>query len=235
MAPKPVTTQVSNQATPYAQDFLQHLMGSLSSGYATPLQRNIGSAFESYIGQGPQFFDVSPQFDAMTALFNERNTQGMSDIRESMSIGGSRYGTAAGVGQGRFLAQAIPAQNALLGQIAQRSFEFGHGNYLSALNAGGDFSINSFAPFVAMAQAGIVNPAVNMQENPWVTGINTAGNVAGAVLPFFDRQPSGTTTGVMAHSPPVTYGGYQQSGGYGQHGPAFTDPYGELPPGYILK
>lgn len=212
MAPKPKVTEVSNQATPYAERFLQELMGNLSSGYATPLQRNIGSAFQSYLGQGPQFFDVSPQFDALTALFNERNTQGMSDIRESMSIGGNRYGTAAGVGQGRFLASALPAQNALLGQIAQRSFEFGHQNFLSALNAGGDFSINSFAPFVAMAQAGIVNPAVNMQENPFVTGINTLGNVAGAVLPFFNRQPPGSTTGVTINPGPNPYG-YDYYGG----------------------
>lgn len=178
MAPKPEVVNVSNQATPYAKEFLRHLMGTFQTGYATPLQRGIGGAYESYLSQGPQFFDTSPQMSALTDLFQERNTQALSDLRESFSIGGNRYGTAAGVGQGRALAQLIPAQNALLGQIAQRSFEFGHGNFLNALGGAGNFSAQSFAPFVQLAAQGIVNPAVFMKENPFVSGAKALGGLA---------------------------------------------------------
>ncbi len=186
MAPKPVVTQVDNQATGFAEDFMDQLMSG-NVGFATPLQRNIGGAFESMISQGPQFFDQSKQFEALQEIFGQNLAQGSANVKEAFSLGGSRYGTSAATGLGRFTAEAGAKQNALLANIGQNSFEQGMNRFLALLGGGGNFSNQALSPFVNMAAQGIVNPAVHMQENPWVTGINTAGDVAGNVLPFFDR------------------------------------------------
>lgn len=192
MAPKPKVTEVSNQATGFAEQFMEALMGG-NVGYATPLQRNIGNAYGSMISQGPQFYDQSKQFAALQDIFGQNLAQGSANVKEGFSMGGSRYGTSAATGLGRYTAQAGAQQNALLAQIGERSFESGMGRFLQMLGAGGNFSNQSLSPFVNMAAQGIVNPAVHMQENPWVTGINTVGNVAGNVLPFFDRTTGGPT------------------------------------------
>jgi hypothetical protein len=73
-----------------------------------------------------------------------------------------------------------------MADLAFKSFEGGQNRFLSALGGGAGFSNSALAPFLAMAQAGIVNPAVFMKENPWVTGLNTAANVAGAVSGFMN-------------------------------------------------
>jgi hypothetical protein len=53
MSPKPEVVPMENQATGFAEQFMEALMGG-NVGYATPLQRNIGGAYESLIAQGPQ-------------------------------------------------------------------------------------------------------------------------------------------------------------------------------------
>jgi hypothetical protein len=80
-----------------------------------------------------------------------------------------------------------------------------------------------------MESQGIVNPAVNMQENPWVTGINTAGNVAGAILPFFSRTTGGpNTTGLDYYGGQTSRPGHESipigvRTPYGTGGPNFAD------------
>lgn len=97
MAPKPEIVNVENQATNFAEQFIQALMSG-GVGYATPLQRNIGGAYESLIAQGPQFFDTSKGFDALKQRFDLTSSTGRADVAEKFSIGGSRYGTATGTG-----------------------------------------------------------------------------------------------------------------------------------------
>jgi len=190
MAPQPKVTEVSNVATPFTESYLENLMSG-NVGYATPLQRDIGGAFGSMISQGPQFYDNSKEFAALQEIFGQNLAQGTANVKEGFSIGGSRYGTSAATGVGRYTAQAGAQQNALLAGIGRTSYESGMNRFLSMLGAGGQFGAQAISPFTNMAAQGVVNPAIHMQENPWVTGINTAANVAGAVLPFFDRTSGG--------------------------------------------
>lgn len=183
MSPKPKVVQTSNQATPFAEDFMKQLMMG-SVGFASPLQRNIGSAFDQLIAGGPQFFDHSKQFDALRAQYGLTTSTGAADLAEKFSIGGSRYGTAAGVGLGRYQAQRGADLDALLSNIAFQSWSDANNRYLSALGGAGTFSQNALGPYVALATQGIVNPAVFMQENPFVSGLKAVGGAAAGVAPF---------------------------------------------------
>lgn len=186
MAPKPEVVNVENQATNFAEQFMQALMSG-GVGYATPLQRNIGGAYESLIAQGPQFFDTSKGFDALKQRFDLTSSTGRADVAEKFSIGGSRYGTAAGTGIGRYQAESDANQNMLMADLAFKSWTDAQNRFMSALGGGGDFATQALAPFLAMAQSGIINPAVFMKENPWISGINAVANlgqgVAGVVNP----------------------------------------------------
>ena len=177
MAPKPEVVQTENQATPFAEQFINALMRG-NIGFATPLQRNIGGAYESLIAQGPQFFDVSPGFDALKQRMDLTSATGRANTLEGFSIGGSRYGTPAAVGVGRYQAEADANQNMLLADLAFKSWTDAQNRYMSALAGGGDFSLGALSPFLAMAQAGIVNPAVFMKENPFVSGAKALGGLA---------------------------------------------------------
>lgn len=192
MPPKPVVTEVGNQATPFAEDFLDNLMSG-DVGYATDLQRQVGDAFSSYMAQGPQFFDQTDQFAALQDIWGQNTKQGAADLTEKFSMGGGRYGTGAGTGLGRFFAMAGAQQNALLGGLASQNYNLGMDRFLATLGGAGRFGNEALNPFVTMASQGIVNPAVHMQENPWVTGINTGANVVAAANPFGGAAPAGNT------------------------------------------
>lgn len=202
MAPKPKVVEVQNQATGFAEKFMEALAsGNLSSlgygGYATPLQRGIGGAYESLISQGPQFFDVSPGFDALRERFALTSATGRANAAEKFSIGGSRYGTAAATGIGRYQAESDANQNMLMADLAFKSWTDAQNRFLSTLGGAGGFSMEALTPFLQMAQAGIVNPAVFMQENPWVSGAKAIGGLAqgvGAIAGGFGGAP--TTTNV---------------------------------------
>ena len=198
MSPKPEVVPMENQATGFAEQFMEALMGgNISSigqgGYATPLQQNIGGAYESFIAQGPQFFDTSAGFDALEERFGLTSATGRANAAEKFSIGGSRYGTAAATGIGRYQAESDANMNMLMADLGFKSFEAGQNRYQQGLNQAGGFSMQQLAPFLAMAQAGIINPAVFMKENPWVTGLNTAANVAGGVAGFVNPAGGATT------------------------------------------
>lgn len=192
MAPEPVVTEVGNQATDFAEQFMEQLMSG-NVGYATPLQRDIGGAFSSLISQGPQFFDNSAGFDALREKFGLTSATGRANVAEKFSMGGSRYGTAAGTGIGRYQAQSDADMNVLMAQLASGSYESGMNRFMAMLGAGGQFGAQAMSPFTNMAGQGIVNPAVHMQENPWVTGINTGANVIAAANPFGGSAPGGDT------------------------------------------
>ena len=192
MSPKPEVVPMENQATNFAEEFMNALMGG-NVGYATPLQRNIGGAYESLISQGPQFFDQSKGFDALQERFGLTSATGRANAAEKFSIGGSRYGTSAATGIGRYQAESDANQNMLMADLAMKSWMDGQNRFMSALAGGGDFSLGALGPYLAMAQQGIVNPAVFMKENPWVTGLNTAANVAGGVAGFVNPAGGATT------------------------------------------
>lgn len=198
MSPDPEVVPVENQATDFAEQFMEALMGgNISSigneGYATPLQQNIGGAYESLIAQGPQYYDQSKGFDALQERFGLTSATGRANAAEKFSIGGNRYGTSAATGIGRYQAESDANMNMLMADLGFKSFEGGQNRYQAGLGAAGGFSLQQLAPFLAMAQAGIINPGIFMKENPWVTGINTVANAAQGVASVATGGASSTT------------------------------------------
>lgn len=176
MAPKPQAIEQKSQATPFAERFLEHMMGQIQSGFATPLQQNMGAAANRMIN--PERFDLSKEFSALQEVFNNQNATGLANLREQFSAGGSRYGSATATGTGRFMAEAVPQQQALMAQITRGSFEDAQNRGLQALQIGSQFSIDALRPFLELALSGIHPDQIFMQENPWLSGLKTVGGLA---------------------------------------------------------
>jgi hypothetical protein len=177
MAPKPKAIEQRSQATPFAEQFLDQLMGNLSSGYATGLQRNAGTAIEQY-ANSIKPFDMTDTFKAMTEMFGNQNRTAAANIREGMSGAGNRYGSAAATGEGRFYAEALPAQQAMMGELGLRSYDSFNRAKLGGMQLYGQNANEALRPFLQMALAGVHPDQIMMQENPWMTGLKTLGGVA---------------------------------------------------------
>ena len=187
MAPKPKAIPQNSQSTDFAEQLLEHMMGSIKSGYATPLQQNVGSSFEQLMSSQP--YDTSKEFAALTQVFGQMNKTGAANIREGFSGTGSRYGSAAATGEGRFFAETIPRQQALMAQIGRESYESNEDRKLRATQGAGGFSAEAFAPYIQLALSGIYPDQIFMQENPWMTGFKVAKSAADTVAGFI--SPSG--------------------------------------------
>lgn len=176
MAPKPKVIEQRSQATPFAEKFLEHMMQSFTTGYATPLQRNLGSSIEKMLGTKP--FDMTKEFAALNEMFGNQQKMAHANLGERFSMGGNRYGSAAATGAARLDAEMIPAFEAMMYDKARGNYNDARNAKLAALGIGSDFSSSAFAPFVQLALSGINPDQIFMTENPWLSGAKVAAGLA---------------------------------------------------------
>jgi hypothetical protein len=177
MAPKPQVIEQRSQATPFTEKFMEQLMGNLSSGYATGLQQHAGTAIQQYVGSLKPY-DMTDTFRGLEQMFANQNARATSDLREQYSMGGNRYGSASATGTGRFLAEAIPAQQYLMGKLGLEGYDIFNRMKLGGLGLQADNANAALEPFLRFALAGNHPDQIFMQENPWMTGLKTLGGLA---------------------------------------------------------
>ncbi len=216
MPPKAKTVEQKSQATPFAQKFLEQMMASARTGFATPLQRNVGASFTDLLTADQ--FDNSEQFDALKEIFDIEKSQGNANIRESFSIGGNRNSTAVAVGQGRFTAESDARNNAILANIASKSFESAKNRELAGTQAAGQFSNEAFMHFLTLALSGIFPELTQFSENPFLSAAKGVAGLATGVGDFI--------TGLNTQSEPDFSAGGNDFGSGGVRGLPFTPPQG---------
>jgi len=177
MAPQAKSVEQRSPATDFTEKFMEQLMGNLSSGYATGLQRNAGTAIEQYTSSLKPF-DQTDTFKGMEQMFANQNKTGLSNLREQFSGAGGRYGSAAATGTGRFLAEALPAQQYAMGKLGLEGYGLFNQAKLGGLGLQQRSAMESLMPFLEFALAGNHQDQIFMQENPWMTGLKTVGGVA---------------------------------------------------------
>ncbi|MCP4902607.1 MAG: hypothetical protein GY906_37055 [bacterium] len=193
MAPKPQTIQPESQATPLSGDVLDLLRRELAQGsqVATPLQRQAGTNISQFINEGGGEFNLSPLFSALTETFGQQNQQALAQLNESFSIGGGRFGTGNQTAQGRFLAEAVPRQEAVLGNIGLQSFNDQMSRLLQAIGLQSNIGAQGFAPFLQLAGQGIIPEQTFLQQNPIVSGLGALSGAAQGVGSVLGGLPPG--------------------------------------------
>jgi hypothetical protein len=182
MGPSAEVIPQRSPATDFTERFMEKLMGNLSSGYATGLQRQAGTAIQQYAGSIKPF-DQTETFAGMEQMFANQNKTGLSNLREQFSGAGGRYGTAAATGTGRFLAEALPRQQYAMGRLGLEGYQAYNQAKLGGLGLQQQSANQALAPFIQMALAGNHPDQIFMKENPWVTGIKLGTSVIDAVIP----------------------------------------------------
>ena len=182
MAPKAQNIEQRSPATDFTEKFMEQLMGNLSSGYATGLQRNAGTSIQQYVGSLKPF-DQTETFAGMEKMFAGQNKTAVADLTERFSGGGGRYGSAAATGTGRFLAESIPAQQYAMGRLGLEGYDIFNRAKLGGLGLQQQSANQALAPFIQMALAGNHPDQIFMTENPWLSGAKLGISAVDAFTP----------------------------------------------------
>ncbi len=170
--------QPESQATPLAGgvlDFLQGQIGPEGFGPLTALQRQAQNFLGDFLALGPE--QLSPLLGQLEAIQNRRTGEQVGDLREATSIGGTRFGTTAAVGEARLrggLEETFGAQLSalLLGQQAQQ---------IGAAGTAGTLAAQNIDPFIQLAGLGILPEQIFFEQNPLVTGLGALAGVGAGV------------------------------------------------------
>ena len=182
MGPKAEAIPQKSPATDFTEKFMEQLMGNLSSGYATGQQRQAGTAIQQYTNTLKPF-DQTDTFAGMEQMFANQNKTGLSNLREQFSGAGGRYGSAAATGTGRFLAEALPAQQYAMGKLGLEGYNSYNQAKLGGLGLQQQSAMDALMPFLEMALAGNHPDQIFMKENPWVSGVKLGTDFIDAVVP----------------------------------------------------
>lgn len=193
MAPQAKTIQPESQATPLSEDVLDLLRRQLAQGsqVATPLQRQAGTNISQFINEGGGEFNLSPLFSALSETFGQQNEQALAQLNENFSIGGGRFGTGNQTAQGRFLAESVPRQQAVLGNIGLDAFNQQMARLLQAIGTQSNIGAQGFAPFLQLAGQGIIPEQTFLQQNPIVSGLGALSGAATGAGAFLGGLPPG--------------------------------------------
>lgn len=209
MGTKIKSVERGSQATPLAEDIIKMLQGELSEGaFGTgvgPLQRGAGTSIQQFMAELDKRAPVDTAEGARTDLtqlisdlenISARNVgRQAGDLRESMGIAGSRYGTTLAKGEGMMRGGAAMDLSALIGNImreenarVQQARQFDVGAQLGMdqllLGAIGQmFGMGTQAqqPFMQMGEMGVEPEEITATPNPWMqllTAYITAGGQA---------------------------------------------------------
>lgn len=171
------------------------LQGELAGGaFGTgigPLQRESGTAIRQFVsardnilsGGGP-----SPDFQALVDSLATVNRREMNtaagDLRESFGAQGARFGTASANAEATMRRENAQDFNAQIGTLGESARQFDTQALLSAIGMMSQMGTQSMAPFLSLAQQGILPDEVVASPNPWLqlatAAIGGAGNFFGA-------------------------------------------------------
>lgn len=180
MGPKVKRVRQRSQATPLAEDLLARIQGQLDQGTFGQgfggLDSEAGTAIRQFMARGganlPAIRDVSgpgvnfgEMIDALETVQNRNVNRNAADLREQFGAAGTRYGTTAQQGEGRFRAEAAQDWNVQLGQLAmaldnmRRADEtLGVNRDVAAANfalQGGNQELQSIMQMFSMGQANL--------------------------------------------------------------------------------
>jgi len=198
---------INNQATPVAEDFVQHLQGLMDAGSlgqgVGPLQQGAGQAITNFVTsleQGVAQGGIDPGtqalIDALGAESRVATNRQAADQREAFGAAGSRFGTTLANSEALLRAESARGLDATVGEILTRRQGQVENNLLNAIaqmSAQGSANLN---PFLMLAQLGIapaenvVSPGVGQQILSG--GLNALGEFVGrgGSLPLPSPSPS---------------------------------------------
>jgi len=182
MSPDPKVVERPTVSTPLAGDVTDFLREALAggTGIATPLQREAGQNVSQFINAQQTPFDLTPQFDALRQIFEQQRTAGQLNLSEQFSGLGQRGGSAETLAQGRFAAEQAPREAAALSDIFRQEESNRLNRLFQGIGLQNLIGAQGFAPFTQFGQTGVVPPEVFLQQNPWVTGLQTLGSLGSA-------------------------------------------------------
>lgn len=207
-----------SQATPLAEDVIQQLRGQLSEGAfglgVGPLQREAGTSLRQYLTSLEQREPVDTASLAgmdLTQLIGDlenisaRNVNRQAaDLQEAFGGQGTRFGSTLARGESALRGDAALDLSAMIGNIlreenarvqAARQFDVGANLGLGQQRLGAIGQLfgqgqAALAPFLALAQMGILPEEIIAQPNPWAqlggaaltAGAGILGGPAGGVI-----------------------------------------------------
>lgn len=167
--------QPESQATPLAGGVLDFLGGQIGpEGFQalTPLQRQAQNFLQDFLALGPE--QLSPLLGQLEDIQRRRVGESVADVREGFSIGGGRFGTPAAVGEAKVRRDLEEIFGAQLSQLLLAQ----QGQQIGAAGTAGTLAAQNIAPFIQLAGMGILPEQIFFEQNPFLTGLQTAGGVA---------------------------------------------------------
>ena len=192
MGDKTEKIQPESQATPLAEDVLGMLQGQIAAmgqgGFATPLQREAGSAIQQFLGaqQGGPIGMQNPLIQALDQVFQQNLATTAAQGTEQFSGMGLRGSSGAGLGIQRALGEQGAQQNAMLQGIIREQENLRQQNLLTGGQALQQFDINQLAPALSLAPAGIFGEQIIQKPGVFsqvMQGLSGAAGGLGALIP----------------------------------------------------
>ena len=248
MGPKTKRVQPRSQATPLAEDFLRKLQGQLSSdAFGTgvgPLQREAGTAIQQYLrslqtrtgsGDTPQ---TAQLISALQAGSETRANRQAADLREAFGAAGTRFGSSLATGEARLRGDIVTGLDQTIGAIRVNQSQFDASQLMSAIAQLYGMGQGNIAPFLQLAQLGILPEEVlaspGFGQQLLTAGLNVGANYLsgkqGVDLPDTGGGMPGQTSNLPIFQPPQFYplpgqpSGIGMSGSYPYPGPAKISP-----------
>jgi len=149
-----------------------------------PLQQEAAQLLQQFIEGGAGQFDLSPLFAQLEEIQTRRTDEQAADLREGFGITGSRFGTPLAVGESRLRRDLESEFAATLGELSRVEFTNQQQRLLTAIAGLQQFGQENVAPFFNFAQQGIFPSQFAIEQNPFLSLLQTLGGVAGGAGGF---------------------------------------------------
>ena len=225
MPPQQDTIQPTSQATGLSEDVIALLQGQIaqlgSGGFASPLQRQGGTAIQQFLQANAAPADQSQLIQSLENVFKDTTSQRLAQATEEFSGVGNRFSSGAALGLSRGAGEQANQQNLLLDLIIRGQENIRQQNLLTGGQALQAFDINQLAQALSLAPAGIFGTQTILTPNPIVQGLQAGAGIAGAAAGGIPGLAAGFPGGAPA-STGAQGGAFGPGGGFSA--PAFLGP-----------
>lgn len=225
MPPQQTEVQPTSQATGLSEDVIALLQGQIaqlaSGGFASPLQREGGTAIQQFLQANQAPADQSQLIQSLENVFQDTTSQRLAQSTEEFSGVGNRFSSGAALGLGRAAGEQANQQNLLLDQIIRGQENIRQQNLLTGGQALQAFDINQLAQALSLAPAGIFGTQTLLSPNPVVQGLQAGAGIAGGLAGGLPGLAAGFPGGQQA-STGAQGGAFGPGGGFSA--PAFLGP-----------